>query len=91
MPFPFARTGRHYQHNLEKLRRVVRRHLYSLIRLVSGRLDFRLALVLVRFEMGAQARYDFFFLAFVDLFLHFFEREVDDVVMVQLCARQTLR
>jgi hypothetical protein len=32
--------------------------------------------------MGAEARYDLIFFAFVDFFLHFFQREVDYVVMV---------
>ena len=40
------------------------------------------ALALVGFEVGAEARYDFFFLTFVEFFLYFFEGEVDYVVMV---------
>ncbi len=51
-------------------------------------LEFGLALGLVGFEVGAEARYDLVFLAFVEFFLHFFQREVDHVVMVQLRSRQ---
>ena len=38
--------------------------------------------------MRAQAADDRIFLSFVDFFLHFFQREVHDVVMMQFFARQ---
>ena len=52
-------------------------------------LEFRFAaFALVGFEMGAEARDDFIFLALVEFFLHFFEREVNHIVMVQLGSRE---
>jgi hypothetical protein len=41
-----------------------------------------LALALIGFEVGAEARDDFVFFAFVEFFLYFFQCEVDYVVMV---------
>jgi hypothetical protein len=43
---------------------------------------------LIRFQVSAQAPDYGVFLAFVDFFLHFFQSEMDDVVMVEFLARQ---
>ena len=45
-------------------------------------LELWFALGLVGFEVGAEARYDLVFLAFVEFFLYFFQCEVDYVVVV---------
>jgi hypothetical protein len=45
-------------------------------------LNLWLAFVLVGFQMGAQALDDLIVFAFVEFFLNFFQREVNDVVMV---------
>ena len=38
--------------------------------------------------MSAQTRDDFIFVAFIQFFLHFFQREVHHVVMMQFLRRQ---
>ena len=49
----------------------------------------RCALRLVGLDVCAQTVDDLVFLPFVDLFLHFFEGKVHDVVVVQLLRGQT--
>ena len=47
-------------------------------------------LLLIRFDMSAQALDDRFFLPFLDFLLHLFESEVHDVVMMKLLRRENV-
>ena len=79
---PQAKGARFGRRPLQRIS--LRRHLAGkTASLGKVRLVLRRGLLQVGFQVGAQARQDLFFMPFLQLFLYFFEGEVDHIMVVE--------